>query len=102
MPSIRRNTARRKTGGNSNSRRTGSWSGWSAESKRRKGRPLRLLGVGVTQLVHSGETQPLLIEDEGSKKNRKIDDAMDSLQDRYGTDVIHRGSGRRKARDTFD
>ena len=33
---------------------------------------------------------------------RRIDGAMDSLQDRYGTDVIHRGSGRRKTRDTFD
>ncbi|MCH7548343.1 MAG: DNA polymerase IV [Candidatus Krumholzibacteriota bacterium] len=68
----------------------------------RKGRALRLLGVGVYNLVRVGETQPLLIEDDRSRKNRSIDTVMDSLQDRFGSDVIHRGRGRRKEKDTSE
>jgi DNA polymerase-4 len=59
----------------------------------RRGRALRLLGVGVSNLVHAGTAQPLLIEDDRSRKNRELDGVMDSLQEKYGTDAIHRGSG---------
>jgi nucleotidyltransferase/DNA polymerase involved in DNA repair len=59
----------------------------------RRGRALRLLGVGVSNLVHAGTAQPLLIEDDRSRKNRELDGVMDSLQEKFGTDAIHRGSG---------
>jgi len=65
----------------------------------RKGRALRLLGVGVSNLVRAGEAQPFLIEDERSRKHKSIDNAMDSLQEKFGSDVIHRATGRRDERD---
>jgi DNA polymerase-4 len=68
----------------------------------RKGRALRLLGVGVSNLVRAGETQPLLIEEDSHRKHRTLDGAMDALQDRFGSDVIHRGRGRGEDRDPFE
>jgi len=62
----------------------------------RKGRALRLLGVGVSHIVRVEETPALLFEDDASRKNRALDDVMDSLQDRFGTNVIQRGKGRRR------
>jgi len=62
----------------------------------RNGRALRLLGVGVSHIVRVEETQALLFEDDESRRNRAVDDVMDSLQDRFGTNVIHRGKGRRR------
>jgi len=68
----------------------------------RKGRALRLLGVGVSNLVRAGETQPLLIEDDDSRKHRALDGVIDNLQERFGSDVIHRGRGRGKGWDPFE
>jgi DNA polymerase-4 len=62
----------------------------------RKGRALRLLGVGVSHIVRVEETPALLFEDDASRKNRALDNVMDSLQDRFGSGVIHRGKGGRK------
>jgi DNA polymerase-4 len=62
----------------------------------RRGRALRLLGVGVSHIVRVEETQSLLFEDEQSRKNKALDGVMDSLQDKFGSDVIHRGKRRRR------
>jgi DNA polymerase-4 len=62
----------------------------------RNGRALRLLGVGASHIVRIEEAPALLFEDDASRKNRTLDDAMDSLQDRFGTGAIHRGKGRRR------
>lgn len=62
----------------------------------RRGRPLRLLGVSLSNLVRSADSQEFLFEDRGVARNRRIDAVVDSLQDRFGGDVIHRGSPRRR------
>jgi DNA polymerase-4 len=62
----------------------------------RRGRPLRLLGVGVSNFVHPEDEAGDLFTDDGHAKNLKVDHILDDLQDRFGNDVIHRGRGRRK------
>jgi len=62
----------------------------------RKGRPLRLLGVGVSNFVHPEEETGELFTDGERAKSADVDHLIDDLQDRFGADVIHRGRGRRK------
>lgn len=62
----------------------------------RKGRPLRLLGVGVTNFVHPQDHAGDLFTGAGHESNAGVDRLIDHLQDRFGSDVIHRGRGRRK------
>jgi DNA polymerase-4 len=59
-------------------------------SARRSGQSVRLIGVGV-----SGLGQPvrqLSLWDDGGEKSRKLQEAVDALQERYGVDVIHKGT----------
>jgi DNA polymerase-4 len=65
----------------------------------RKGRPLRLLGVGVSNFVHPEDEVGELFTDDEHAKSTKVDHLIDDLQDRFGSDVIHRGRGRSKRRD---
>jgi len=67
----------------------------------RKGRPLRLLGVGVSNFVHPEDEVGELFADAGRTRKKRVDHLMDELQDRFGADVIHRGRGRPK-RDRYD
>jgi DNA polymerase-4 len=62
----------------------------------RKGRPLRLLGVGVSNFVHPEEETGELFADGDREKSANVDHLIDDLQDRFGSDVIRRGHGRRK------
>jgi len=62
----------------------------------RKGRPLRLLGVGVSHFVHPEDEAGELFVEESHVKNTRVDHLMDELQDRFGPDAIHRGRGRPK------
>jgi DNA polymerase-4 len=64
----------------------------------RRGRALRLLGVAASNLSKTRETQSTLFQDRESDRRDTVDKVMDSLQDRYGTEIIHRGRGRRKER----
>jgi len=66
------------------------------EKLERRGRALRLLGVGVSQIVRVNETPAPLFEDDRSKRNRALDEVMDSLEDRFGSGVIRRGKGKRR------
>jgi DNA polymerase-4 len=68
----------------------------------RKGRPLRLLGVGVSNLVHAEERELMLFRDPKETKNETLDGVIDRLQDRFGKDAIHRGTLGGKDRDVFD
>ena len=66
----------------------------------RKGRALRLLGVGVSHFVRREEQPPTLF-DEG-KKDGVIDAVIDRLQDRFGSGAIHRGGSGGETPDVFD
>lgn len=65
----------------------------------REGRPLRLLGVGVSNFVRPRDEAANLFEDETHARQTRVDHIMDQLQDRFGSDVIHRGRGRFRKRE---
>ncbi len=59
------------------------------KSVRKPNQPVRLIGVGVTGL---GEpVRQLGLWDTDSEKLRKIQDVLDTLQEKYGKEVIKRG-----------
>lgn len=58
------------------------------------GRPVRLIGVGATRLVE--RAHQLSLWDTPNQKERRLLDALDTLRDRYGEDVVR--SGRTVAR----
>lgn len=59
-------------------------------------RPLRLLGIALTSLTteEPGEQLSLFGEesDETRKKNEKLDKAVDALRNKFGSDIIQRGT----------
>ncbi len=58
----------------------------------RGGRPLRLLGVSVSNLEPEQGAQAELFPDAADEKDGKVDRIMDHLQEKYGSDSIHRGA----------
>jgi DNA polymerase-4 len=58
----------------------------------REGRALRLLGVGVSNFVRSEAQQALLFEDPVEARHQTVDGLLDRLQDKFGSDAIHRGA----------
>lgn len=54
--------------------------------------PLRLLKVAVSHLDHGENEQYSLFIDPKKEKEKKMDQAMDALRDRFGKTVISRGS----------
>jgi DNA polymerase-4 len=62
------------------------------------GRKVRLLGVGVTQLVSGGATQAELFPDATEKKG-KMTEALDALRDRFGHFVIGNAETFRRRKD---
>ncbi|HUU59464.1 MAG TPA: DNA polymerase IV, partial [Phycisphaerae bacterium] len=54
-------------------------------------RPLRLLGVTASQLTAAGRGQLSLFEDPRRVKQRQLDQTLDDIADRFGTDAVHRG-----------
>lgn len=56
---------------------------------RKSGQAVRLIGVGVSGL--GAPIRQLSLWDAGSEKSRKLQDAVDALQEKYGKEVIHRG-----------
>jgi DNA polymerase IV len=65
---------------------------WWAASRR----PLRLLGFAVTQLVSKQGGQLSLFADEGQGKRRRLDEAMDRIEDRFGAQAISRAASQKR------
>jgi DNA polymerase-4 len=59
------------------------------QSVRKPNQAVRLLGVGVSNLGQP--IRQLGLWDMDSEKSRKLQDAMDTLQEKYGKDVIQKG-----------
>ena len=59
----------------------------------RAGRPLRLVGVSVSNLVRPDLGQMELFEDESEAREEELDRLVDSLRERYGPDALGRASG---------
>jgi len=61
------------------------------------GKPIRLLGIRTSKLVPESEPKQLSLFDYQnpaplSEKQQKLDSALDSLRNKYGQDIIKRGS----------
>lgn len=56
---------------------------------RKPNQAVRLIGVGVSGI--GAPVRQLSLWDVGSEKSRKLQEVVDSLQEKYGKDVIHRG-----------
>lgn len=61
------------------------------------GKPIRLLGIRTSKLVPENEPKQLSLFDYQnpaplSEKQQKLDSALDSLRNKYGQDIIKRGS----------
>jgi DNA polymerase-4 len=59
-------------------------------SVRRSGQAVRLIGVGVSGL--GAPIRQLSLWDDGGEKSRRLQDAVDALQEKYGSTVIHKGT----------
>lgn len=53
-------------------------------------RPIRLLGVGVGSLAAPGEPVQLTVGGDG--RHRRLDEALDAVRDRFGSEVVGTGS----------
>jgi DNA polymerase-4 len=60
------------------------------KSVRRSGQAVRLIGVGVSGL--GAPIRQLSLWDDGGEKSRRLQDAVDALQEKYGSTVIHKGT----------
>ncbi len=61
------------------------------------GKPIRLLGIRTSKLVPDTEPRQMSLfelqeETSKSEKRQKLDSALDSLREKYGKDIIKRGS----------
>lgn len=60
----------------------------------RKGRPLRLIGVSVSNLVSKDEKPGELFQDPAKEQAETVDRVLDALQKKFGPKVIRRGPGK--------
>ncbi len=60
----------------------------------RRGRPLRLIGVTASNLVHEGEGQAQLFPDPIRERDRKLDSIMDRVHGKFGP-MLKRGGHRK-------
>jgi len=65
---------------------------------RRGFRPVRLIGMGVSNMETCVEEQLDLFADPGEKRDKRLDEALDAIQDRFGGAAIQRGHGARPER----
>lgn len=54
--------------------------------------PLRLLGFGASNLVQQGSGQKSLFPDPQEEKQKSIDSVFDAIRQKYGDDVLKRGT----------
>lgn len=63
-----------------------------AKWQQQSGGPLRLLGFGVSGLSAAGSGQLLLFTEPEDEKQKHIDSALDKIREKYGPDILKRGS----------
>lgn len=57
------------------------------------GRPVRLLGIQTSHIRQAGDGRQMSLFDDGSyEKLEKLDRAMDSIREKYGSDAVKRAS----------
>ena len=54
--------------------------------------PVRLLGMGVSDIDGSGQTQGQLFDQEQRERETRLDRTGDSIRDRFGADALRRAS----------
>jgi len=59
-------------------------------------RPVRLIGMGLTQLSAREGQQLGLFDQDAVDRRRSLDQTIDEIRERFGRDAISRGTGRRK------
>ena len=65
----------------------------------RDGKPLRLLGISVSNLVRPAEGEPELFPDRTREQQERVDHLLDDLQNRFGSKTIWRGESNRPRRE---
>jgi len=55
--------------------------------------PVRLLGMGVSGLDDSGEMQTLLFDQDQHRRQSRLDEVTDQIQERFGSAAIGRAAG---------
>ena len=58
----------------------------------RSGAALRLIGFGMSSLSAEGSGQMMLFSDPEEEKYKKVDAVMDEIKDKFGNDVMKRGT----------
>jgi DNA polymerase-4 len=58
----------------------------------RRGRPLRLIGVSVSNLIEPGQGQGELFPRRESEREQTVDRVLDALKERYGREAVRRGT----------
>ena len=53
--------------------------------------PLRLLGISLTQVTREAYAQQSMFPQMDKERARKLDQAIDAIRQRFGTDTIQRG-----------
>jgi DNA polymerase-4 len=54
--------------------------------------PVRLLGMGVSDIDHTRQTQGLLFDQQEHELQERLDQASDSIHDRFGSAALRRAS----------
>ena len=57
-----------------------------------RGRAIRLVGMGVSQLSRSQKTQQLLFDQDQRQRDGRLDDAADEIRDRFGNQAVRRAT----------
>ncbi len=61
--------------------------------------PVRLLGMGVSDIDRSGVTQAQLFDSDAREKHARVDEVGDLLRERFGSQALSRGSTLDRKRD---
>lgn len=56
------------------------------------GSPIRLIGVSANKVTDAGQRQMNLFDMGSHEKLKNLDDALDSIRERFGSDAVQRGS----------
>jgi DNA polymerase-4 len=57
-----------------------------------RGRSIRLIGMGVSQLSRTDKVQQSLFDQNEAQRDKRLDEAADKILDKFGTGSVRRGS----------